>query len=414
MIDIRVSFFILVAALFAASCSDSSGVITTEISSTQTLNHMGSTPITPYSTSEPIVTVSASAGAAESSETTVVLATQSATSAATMIPDNSVESPTVGPARYQAPIGSRQDRLFLPNSNLFVDFTVYEGVPGSIYQDVRQAILTTANILPLPVVMLGEAGQLFVAIWHREKTDFQAVVVHRCEYMPTPSSETCQNDLIGPMSTQSQGMALLARSPARFEIVWPTLDQHDFLPASYWISASHEWVHVFQSAHTVTNSEVNRSLTDIPLAGPIWLHEGTADYLAALIADKQGSINFGSVMSEYIRNSHDAFVSSDSDPELILGSCESPADQVNAERSGDSWQCSTGRVAVAYLMYKIGASSINELKAFYTDLNQYSWSEAFTRNYGRSPKQFYKEFAEFMEMSYELKLAFISQPEVSQ
>ena len=69
---------------------------------------------------------------------------------------------------------------------------------------------------------------------------------------------------------------------------------------------------------------------------------------------------------------------------------------------------------MAYLMYKIGASSINELKAFYMDLAQYSWSEAFTRNYGRSPEQFYKEFAEFMEMPYELKLAFISQPEVSQ
>ena len=410
MIDLRVIFFVLIAAVLVASCSDSSGVITTEISDTQSVNHVGSVPLTPSSTAEPIVTPSTMAGTAEPSATTASLATQSPTSAATMIPDNGL---TDGPVIYQAPIGSKQDRLFIPNSSLFVDFTVYEGVPHSIYQDVRQAVLTAANILPLPVGIFGDSGHLFVAIWHREKTNFEVVVTHRCEYTPALSSETCQNNLIGPMSTQSQGMALLGRSPARFEIVWPTLDQHDFLPTSYWIPASHEWIHVFQSAHTLTKSEVDRSLSDIPLAGPVWLHEGTADYLAALIADKQGDINFGSIMGEYIRSSHDAFVSSNSDPELILRSCESPADQANAERSGDSWQCPTGRVAVAYLMYKIGATNINELKAFYVDLDQYSWSEAFTRNYGRSPDQFYKEFAEFMEMSYELKLAFISQPEIS-
>ena len=119
-------------------------------------------------------------------------------------------------------------------------------------------------------------------------------------------------------------------------------------------------------------------------------------------------------MSEYIRSSHDAFVSSDTDPELILRSCESPTDQVNAELSGNPWQCPSGRVAVAYLMYKVGATTMKEVKAFYIDLAQYTWSESFTRNYGRSPEQFYKEFADFMEMSFELKLAFISQPEISQ
>ena len=408
MISLRVAVFVLFATVFVASCSDDSGVITTKISGKQSSDQVNSGAVTPNPTAKPVATVSTLAA------TTVSTATQAPTAPATMVPDNSVDDLVAGPKIYQGPAGSRQDRLFIPISNLFIDFTVYKGVPQTIYQEVSQAILTAANILPLPVGISGESGHLFVAIWHREKTNFEVVVTHRCEYTPALPSETCQNDLSGPMSTQSQGMALLAHSPARFEIVWPTLDQHDFLPTSYWIPASHEWVHVFQLAHTVTKSEVDRSLSDIPLTGPIWLHEGTADYLAVLIADKQGDINFGSIMGEYVRSSHDAFVSSDSDPELILRSCESPADQVNAERSGDSWQCPTGRVAVAYLMYKIGATSINELKAFYMDLDQYSWSEAFTRNYGRSPDQFYKEFAEFMEMSYELKLAFISQPEISQ
>ena len=331
-----------------------------------------------------------------------------------MVPDNSVDDLADEPKIYRAPAASRQDRLFIPISNLFVDFTVYKGVSQTIYQEVSQAILTAANILPLPAGIFREPGHLFVAIWHRDKTNFDVVATHRCEYISSPSRETCQNDLIVPMNTQSQGMALLDRSPARFEIVWPTLDQHDFLPTSYWIPASHEWAHLFQLAHTVNTNEIDKSFSDIPLVGPIWLHEGTADYLAALIGDKQGSVKFAEVMSEYVRSSHDAFVSSDSDPELILRSCESPADQANIELSGDPWQCASGRVAMAYLMYKIGATTINELKAFYLDLDQYTWSEAFTRNYGRSPDQFYKEFAEFMEMSYELKLAFIGQPEISQ
>ena len=103
-----------------------------------------------------------------------------------------------------------------------------------------------------------------MAIWHRDKTNFDVVATHRCEYISSPSRETCQNDLIVPMNTQSQGMALLDRSPARFEIVWPTLDQHDFLPTSYWIPASHEWANLFQLAHTVNTTEIDKSFSDIP------------------------------------------------------------------------------------------------------------------------------------------------------
>lgn len=408
MIYLRITVFVLLAAIFVASCSDHSGVITTEIPDTQSSDQVTSRAVTSSPTAKPVATASTLMATTESS------ATQSPTTAATMVPDNSVDDLADEPKIYQAPAGSRQDRLFIPISNLFVDFTVYKGVSQTIYQEVSQAILTAANILPLPAGIFREPGHLFVAIWHRDKTNFDAVVTHRCEYMSSSSRETCQNDLIVPMNTQSQGMTLLNRNPARFEIVWPTLDQHDFLPTSYWIPASHEWAHLFQLAHTININKIDRSLSDIPLAGPIWLHEGTADYLAALIGDKQGAVQFGEVMSEYIRSSHDAFVSSDSDPELILRSCESPADQANIELSGDPWQCSSGRVAVAYLMYKIGATTINEVKTFYLDLDQYTWSEAFVRNYGRSPDQFYKEFAEFMEMSFELKLAFISQPEISQ
>lgn len=408
MISLRITVFVLMAAVFVGSCSDDSGVITTEISGIQSSDQVNSGAVTSHPTPRPAAPVSTLTA------TTVSTATQVPTAPATMVPDNSVDDLVAGPKIYQAPVGSRQDRLFIPISNLFVDFTVYKGVPETIYQEVSQAILTAANILPLPAGIFKDPGHLFVAIWHREKTNFEAVVTHRCEYTPSPSPETCQNDLMVSMNTQSQGMALLARSPARFEIVWPTLDQHDFMPTSYWIPVSHEWVHLFQLAHTVSKDEVDKSLADIPLTGPIWLHEGTADYLGALIGDKQGSVNFGQVMSEYIRSSHDAFVSSDTDPELILRSCESPTDQANAELSGNPWQCPSGRVAVAYLMYKVGATTIKEVKAFYIDLAQYTWSESFTRNYGRSPEQFYKEFADFMEMSFELKLAFISQPEISQ
>ncbi|HIE82578.1 MAG TPA: hypothetical protein EYQ00_01470 [Dehalococcoidia bacterium] len=408
MISLRITVFILMAAVFVASCSDDSGVITTKISGMQSSDQVNSGAVTSSPTAKPVATVSTLTAM------TVSTATQVPTAPATMVPDNSVDDLAVGPKIYEAPAESRQDRLFIPISNLFVDFTVYKGVPETIYQEVSQAILTAANTLPLPAGIFRDPGHLFVAIWHREMTNFEAVVTHRCEYTPSPSPETCQNELMVPMNAQSQGIALLARSPARFEIVWPTLDQHDFMPTSYWIPASHEWVHLFQLAHTINKGEVDKSLADVPLTGPIWLHEGTADYLGALIGDKHGGVNFGEVMSEYIRSSHDAFVSSDLDPELILRSCESPADQVNAELRGDFWQCPSGRVAMAYLMYKIGATTINEVKAFYLDLDQYTWSESFTRNYGRSPDQFYKEFADFMEMSFELKLAFISQPDISQ
>ena len=151
---------------------------------------------------------------------------------------------------------------------------------------------------------------------------------------------------------------------------------------------------------------------EINLKGPVWFYEGTADYLAALISDQFIPGNFATELEGWVRDAHQAFNEHDVPADDILLSCESPSDQVESEILGDSWQCPIGRVAVAYLQHLSGSTSVEPFRLFNQELKDHGWLIAFERNFGRSYAQFQLEFAEFLEMQLDIKLAFIGQPSI--
>ena len=315
-------------------------------------------------------------------------------------------------AFIQGPEGSKQDRCASRLSDLVFDFTSYQGTPDSIYADVYDAILGASEAFPIPDGATSQTIHLYVSIWHRETTNHLAVVKHRCGYIDSSSSGECERNLLTPMATQGQGMGVLSRDSALFEIVWPTLDDHEFAPTSHWIPASHEWIHVYQNAHVLNHEGPIPGFNEIDLKGPVWLYEGTADYLAALISDQFIPGNFASELEGWVTAAHEVFNEHDVPADNILLSCESPADQVESEITGDSWQCPIGRVAVAYLQHLSGSTSVEHFRSFNEELKDYGWLIAFERNFGRSYAQFQLEFAEFLEMQLDIKLAFIGQPSI--
>ncbi len=406
----------------AVSCSSQSEIVTTkviEVNSAETESTtIASTPVTTVSMTvtsiTPVVTPSNDSSMTASSSTTPVTSentinanTSKGTMSITRCADIEIDL-----AFVQGPEGSRQDRCASRLSDLVFDFTSYQGTPDSIYADVYDAILGASEAFPIPGGTTSQTIHLYVSIWHRETTNHLAVVKHRCGYIDSSSSGECERNLLTPMATQGQGMGVLSWDSAVFEIVWPTLDDHEFAPASHWIPASHEWIHVYQNAHVLNHEGPIPGFNEIDLKGPVWLYEGTADYLAALISDQFIPGNFASELESWVKAAHEAFNEHDVPADDILLTCESPSDQVESEIAGDSWQCPIGRVAVAYLQHLSDSTSVEHFRLFNQELKNYGWLIAFERNFGRSYAQFQLEFADFLELQLDLKLAFIGQPSI--
>ena len=378
LVSLLIGFLIFLGTV---SCSSESEIVSTrviavnsaETESTTIAGTRVTTVSTTATSTTPVVNASDNSSATRSSSTSPVTsenASNTSGSVGTMSITRCADI-EIDLAFIRGPEGSKQDRCASRLSDLVFDFTSYQGTPDSIYADVYDAILGASEAFPIPDGATSQTIHLYVSIWHRETTNHLAVVKHRCGYIDTLSSGECERNLLPPMATQGQGMGVLSRDSALFEIVWPTLDDHEFAPISHWIPASHEWIHVYQNAHVLNHEGPIPSFNEIDLKGPVWLYEGTADYLAALISDQFIPGNFASELEGWVRDAHQAFNEHDIPADDILLSCESPSDQVESEILGDSWQCPIGRVAVAYLQHLSGSTSAEPFRLFNQELKDY-------------------------------------------
>ena len=314
--------------------------------------------------------------------------------------------------------GGQIERINPSNNTITVHFAKMDGTPDAIMDDIRQGILDSSQLLPINEESSGvTSGDLYVTVWHTDKSDHAAVVEYRCTYTPYCPDEHKQ-DLIRRSATQGIGAAMLSDEQPIFEIVWRTNDQHEFLPESPWVVAGHEWTHTFQNANIVNAPLANSfGLETVPRTGPIWLLEGTADFIGRLIAQEKRAVVEGYDVrqrsKEAIQFTTDMFEMS---PQIqandVLAQCESPANQIafEAQAGGQvdpSWPCVSGSSAINYLMHLNEAQSINRIHRFYADISSIGWQASFQRNYGRTIETFYEEFGNFLTNSMPEKHAVI-------
>lgn len=309
--------------------------------------------------------------------------------------------------RFDAPMGSTTSRCSVTAGNVVIDFTAYPGVLDGIYKDVVTSIFHASELFPIPVDAFDGTAQVMVAIWHRSKSDLVQVADHRCSYS-APGSEMCLLDLMRPWGI---GMAKLSNDPLMFEVVWPSDDQHIDRDVTHWLPAAHEWFHVYQNAHTVKSPLAIPGPDNIPLAGPVWLDEGLADFVGAIISDHVGEVDFVSTLTLLFHHTHDRYTMSTGVAGAdVLPNCSTPSSQIQAEESGNAWQCPAGPVAITHLLYLAGDGRIERIKSYYRDLATLGWETSFAQSFGRTPEVFYEEFGEFLDQPIEQQTSIISKP----
>jgi hypothetical protein len=316
--------------------------------------------------------------------------------------------------------GGQVETVYLEDNALRIHFARFDSVPEIIYNDIKQAFISANQYLPFPIGLYEGIGDFYVTPWHRTKSDHKIVLNYRCTY--TPYCKEQYEDLLRPMRDQSQGSAMLNDSPAVFEVVWPTADYNmrRHLPESHIMVAAHEWMHVFVSAHDIKSKIMFQpGLENIARVGPIWLEEGIADYIGKTFSqlyntDDQYDDNFVEVVERLLTGIVQPAIAQtpDINRSTILSKCETPADQLEAEATNEgnidpSWRCVAGVPAVSYLMYLNNAQSIDSILNYVTEMTEFGWQESFTRNFGRSVDEFYKEFGLFTALPHDKQLEVI-------
>ena len=141
----------------------------------------------------------------------------------------------------------------------------------------------------------------------------------------------------------------------------------------------HEYFHVYQHAHIYTKSEIERE--NLMIKNP-WWSEGGAEYMASLLYSKQPGVK-----SNYLKNK-----------------MRNKMRSIKSLENGENIKNLTYDDERSYVAYDLGswfiAFLINETSEesyfidFYKDLNNYSFEEAFQKNFGRSSHQFLELFHE--------------------
>ena len=308
------------------------------------------------------------------------------------------------------PAGSLTRRCRTSSGKATFYFVAYPGTEPNLFDDVVISVFAAAELFPLPDNAFSGTADVLVAVWHRFRSEHHEIAEHRCAYRAS-ESPWCIGDLQEPMISQGIGMSMLSRNPAMFEIVWPTQNLHIDPDVSHWLLAAHEWVHIYGLAHTANTDGSVEGPAVVPLDGPIWLREGLADYVAALIADYAGEADFLSTYSDWVAQTHTEFGASiDVLPSEVLANCTTPASQVWAEEMGGAWQCPAGRVAVLQLLHLAGPDPLKLITGYFRQVAEAGWEDAFRLAFGRSPGVFYEEFGEFLLHPLDQKKRLVIRP----
>ena len=187
----------------------------------------------------------------------------------------------------------------------------------------------------------------------------------------------------------------------------------------------HEIFHIHQNSHKYYfeesqsfgwNEEQINSLRDsetaVPMLGPIWIEEGGAEFAAIYLSDEKGWIDYKKSMIEYLDEARSVIADAASRSDIVslkdyeigkvIGKLESSSNPSGAARE-KAYQYSAGSIAHIFAIEGKYTTLDAILIDYYKDLAENErdyvgegYKYSFTKNWGISLENFYKEFDEFM------------------
>ena len=180
--------------------------------------------------------------------------------------------------------------------------------------------------------------------------------------------------------------------------------------------ALHEYIHVYQNAFylRIYGGDDDPGIATDPMRpGPVWIIEGSADYLSRYIAAKKGWGISQSGIKDFTNemDKRMTIIGSfrASNPDFFLVQSEDMTIPQVTERFGgkemNTLLYKAGSWAAAWIVHQAGwdALWIN----YFQDLPKLGWRSSFEKNFGISVDEFYTKFEEFMSKSREEKLAIL-------
>ena len=172
-------------------------------------------------------------------------------------------------------------------------------------------------------------------------------------------------------------------------------------------TAAHEYFHIYQNAHQLLQTE-----DDIGL--PLWLEEGSAEFLALYITDKNqwvddggSKINFRNRMNGALQGAKDL---RKANPGLTIRDIETSElrDMVTCDGCQYYLQYATGQWATAWL---INMTSLDHFyKVYIPSISEYGGEKAFENSFELTIDEFYAEFEAFMNLATETQMSILQEP----
>ena len=159
-------------------------------------------------------------------------------------------------------------------------------------------------------------------------------------------------------------------------------------------SVFHEYFHAVQHAHLDTNNPEERRA----LKGPVWSHEGGAEYMAqATVRKLWASGKLTTIDNSDLSSLEQSFENKmKRGKDRIEDNCPgTKLHELTYDNGCTSAAYDLGAWAVAYLLKKVGQEAL--IDTFYPSLNELGWEGAFQETFGMSSEDFYVEFDLFLE-----------------
>ena len=166
--------------------------------------------------------------------------------------------------------------------------------------------------------------------------------------------------------------------------------------------AAHEYVHIFQNAHNLY-----MAADRFGLDAPIWMEEGSAEFLALYLADQKGWTSFEQEMAYALEETQDL---RDLVPNLTIQDLADDRDRVGSYCGlcFGVMQYATGQWATAWL---VNQSSLDDFFfTFYPNIYELGVDGAFEEAFGLTMEEFYIEFEKFLELPADQQMAILPNP----
>jgi hypothetical protein len=163
--------------------------------------------------------------------------------------------------------------------------------------------------------------------------------------------------------------------------------------------AAHEYVHIYTQAH-----QLHEGADRYGMEWPIWIEEGSAEFLALYLADQKGWLSFEDRMEEALLSSRDL---RDLVPNLTIQDIADDRDRVNGYCGlcFGQLQYGTGQWATAWLVHQ---SSLNNFfLEFFPNAYELGIDGAFEEAFNLSIQEFYIEFEKFMKLPFDQQMAIL-------